>query len=406
MRTTRSLDRELSEPTPFYFGVAVLLLAAWGSWLTFAQIPVFSGSTRGRLEVATTTHRAATPSAGRVTLFSVKLGDDVKAQQVLLELDDSVERRRLNEALANVSALDLRLSAARVERRAAEQVRAWQAKAFDAAVAQSRAALAEVSNDLVFRREQADRAERLQREALMSASDALLQAQGLSKTLSQVTSAEAGLTRERLNGQHADQIQVAKIAEVERQIADLEALRVTAVASVGTAEAELSKKVVRAPIAGRVGSVASIQVGDVLDEGAVVASVVPNDPLRIVAEFEPSLAVGRIRTGQTARVRLAGFSLVEFARFDASVTQVASEAQGGTIRVELGIASLLADPRVQHGLPAMVEVCVDKATPWQLVLRALGEAVAPRRYETPMLPDANDGKGSLSVQTSTRPLGT
>jgi multidrug efflux pump subunit AcrA (membrane-fusion protein) len=130
MRTTRSLGRELSERTHLYIGVAVLVLAGWGGWLVFARVPVFTGSTRGRLEVATTTHRAAMPSAGRVAQFSLKLGALVKAQQPLLELDDSVERRRLNEALTNVSALALRLEAVRRERHAEEQVRAWQAKAF------------------------------------------------------------------------------------------------------------------------------------------------------------------------------------------------------------------------------------------------------------------------------------
>jgi multidrug resistance efflux pump len=260
----------------------------------------------------------------------------------------------------------------------------------------------------VFRQQQADRADRLQREALMSASDALTHAQGLSKTLSQVASAEVGLERERVNGQHADQVQVARIADVERQLAELEAARVSALANVETAEAELAKKILRAPISGRIGSVASIQVGDVLDEGSVVATVVPDDPLRVVAQFEPSLAIGRIRAGQPARVRLAGFSLVEFARFDASVTQVASETQEGTIRVELSISSTAADARLQHGLPAMVEVCVDRASPWQLVLRALGEAIAPRRYEMPVVPEDAEGRRSLSVHStsSSRRQGT
>ncbi len=126
-------------------------------------------------------------------------------------------------------------------------------------------------------------------------------------------------------------------------------------------------------MSGRLGNIASLQVGDVVKAGDVLATVVPDEDVHIVAEFAPADAVGRILPGQPARVRLNGFSWLEFGMLEAQVRHVASEPRDGTIRVELLIgARRLARVPVQHGLPGSVDVRIDRATPWSLLLRSVG----------------------------------
>src|SRR5207245_2030376 len=103
-----------------------------------------------------------------------------------------------------------------------------------------------------------------------------------------------------------------------------------------------------------------------------LASIVPFARLKIVAQF-PEAAIGRVKAGQPAQMRLAGFSWVEFGTVPATVLLAASEARDGKVRVEL-------EPRLrskteislQHGLPGSVEVLVERVSPVRLVLRNAG----------------------------------
>jgi membrane fusion protein (multidrug efflux system) len=57
---------------------------------------------------------------------------------------------------------------------------------------------------------------------------------------------------------------------------------------------------------------------------------------------------------------------------------VASEPQGGQVRVELSLGGAPAGRiPLEHGLPGVAEVEVERATPAELVLRAAGRLVAP-----------------------------
>jgi membrane fusion protein (multidrug efflux system) len=108
--------------------------------------------------------------------------------------------------------------------------------------------------------------------------------------------------------------------------------------------------------------------------GDLIATIVPRDEVRIVAQFPPALAVGRIVPGQSARIRLDGFSWVEFGMLEATVTQAANEPLAGGIRVEMRInAGDASRIPVQHGLTGSVDVRIGQASPWTLLRRSLGD---------------------------------
>ena len=121
-----------------------------------------------------------------------------------------------------------------------------------------------------------------------------------------------------------------------------------------------------------------LRVGGVVREGDRLATVVPVGELKVVADFLPSVALGRIRPGQPARLRLDGFPWTQYGTVAATVSQVAAEARYGRVRVELAV---VPDPRssirMQHGLPGALEVEVERVSPATLVLRAAGQLVAP-----------------------------
>ena len=112
-------------------------------------------------------------------------------------------------------------------------------------------------------------------------------------------------------------------------------------------------------------------------EGDRLAAVVPRGELQVVADFLPPSALGRIRPGQPARLRLEGFPWTQYGSLAATVSRVASEVRNGRIRVELSVDSNGASPiPLQHGLPGTVEVEVERVSPATLVLRAAGKLLA------------------------------
>lgn len=132
---------------------------------------------------------------------------------------------------------------------------------------------------------------------------------------------------------------------------------------------------------GKLGEVGAVRMGSVLKEGDRIATIVAPGNLRVVAQLPPASALGRVKEGQLARVRLEGFPWTEFGDVTAQVTQVASEVRDNHARVELTILKHSELIPLQHGMPATAEIGIEKASPAQLVLRAAGQLVAKARSE-------------------------
>ncbi|TDG14530.1 HlyD family secretion protein [Paracraurococcus ruber] len=133
----------------------------------------------------------------------------------------------------------------------------------------------------------------------------------------------------------------------------------------------------RAPVAGRIGDAAALHPGAWVAEGQRLVSVVPPGALAIIAEFDAGAALGRIRPGQAARLRLDGFPWAQFGTIPAEVTRVASELREGRIRVEMAPSGPAPAALLQHGLPGQAEVAVEQAAPALLALRAAGLLLSP-----------------------------
>jgi len=114
-------------------------------------------------------------------------------------------------------------------------------------------------------------------------------------------------------------------------------------------------------------------MGMVVQKGDRLATVIPSGTHRIVANFLPSEALGRIRPGQTAWFRLYGFPWVQHGSIVATVERVAREVRDGLVRIELDIKDeQVSSIPVQHGLTGTLEVEVERISPALLVLRAAG----------------------------------
>lgn len=351
--------------------VGAALLVAWTAWMVLARVKIYAVTTSARVEAVA--FRVEAEVAGRVVETRLRLGAEVEAGELLVELDSQplalalAEKQALRESLAaQVAALDGQLAA--VAALLADQQQLASRRNREAEV-QARAARISAR----YAETEADRSTLLYDAKVESAAE-------LSRTrtdglIRRTAARAAALSVARIDAEGATAATEIELdlAQLERQRAELHGQIAVTTASIESIAHQIEQRRVRAPAAGRLGEVALLQVGSVLAAGDDVATVVPGGELRIAAQFAPATAVGRIRAGQPARLRLDGFPWTQYRAIAATVVRVADEAREGHVRVELSVeAAALPGVRLQHGLPGSVEVEVETLSPAEILLRAAG----------------------------------
>src|SRR6185295_8754551 len=353
---------------------ALLLLAAWSLWFVRWRVAVYEVTDHAWLAVDREAHPIAAPVEGRVSAVRVVLGQQVREGQVLIELEAEEQRARLDEERAGRNALVGQIAALRQQIGAGQRSLAGTVGASRAAIEEARARTREAEAAAKLAQQEADRQARLLAEGLVSPVDAerarsaaeqrRAAADSLRQTLGRLAFEERSTEGER----HGD------VDELERDLAQLEGQAGSAAAAVRRLERDVGMRTLRAPVAGRIGQIATVRIGSMVAEGEQLGMVVPGGELKAIAEFPPVSALGRIRPRQPARILLSGFPSTQYGYVPARVVRVASEPRDGRIRVELTLqpdrGSRLP---LQHGLPATAEVEVERVTPAILVLRTVGK---------------------------------
>jgi len=378
-RTIRSLNAERSRLSAAAALVSVAILGGWSLWFIAARVTVYETSEAARLEVDSSVHPIEAAVSGRVIRTSLAIGREVQAGDVLVEMESDAQRLQLIEEEARAAALAAQLAALRgqtmsemrvqSETRAAAPIAIDEAKArYDEAVAVARAASEEYR-----------RLARLRAEGLVAELNVIK-----AKAEADRLQAAADATKLAVNRQDKDQRakqsgQQAVVENLNRDAATLEGEIKTRAAIIERLKHEIELRVVRAPAAGKLGETATLQPGQFVREGDKLGAVVPDGKLRGVAEFAPSAAMGRIQSGQRARLRLDGFAWTEYGQVSATVSRVASEPRSGRVRVELAVnpesAPLIPS---QHGLPGKVEIEIERVSPAELAMRSVGKMLSQK----------------------------
>ncbi len=347
----------------------VVVASAWFAWLLLADVPVYQTSTAARLEVLPSPSQIGVQVAGRVARSSLQVGKRVAAGETLLELDAESQRVELERARGQLAALDAELQA--LDREITAET--------NATTAGDIAGRAAVREQLARQRALDTEIEHAEAEL---AREVKLEASGATPTID-VDRARAEVAQKlaaRDAERHAsdglvatergrDAGRRARTAELERQRATVIASRTLASGEIARLEIEVEHHIVRAPIAGVLGSITSLQPGAIVPVGTSIATIVPDGQLQVVADYAPS-AIGRLAPDQPARLKLDGFPWTRWGTVPAHVMRVANEVSDGHIRVELALESPSRIP-LAHGMTGSVDVEVERVSPLTLVLRSL-----------------------------------
>jgi membrane fusion protein (multidrug efflux system) len=376
-RTIRALDADGMSPALLGVILVAGLAGVWTSWLIVARVPVYQLSETARLEVERI-HPIASPVVGRVVSTSLVLGREVRQGDVLLEveaererLETVEERTRLHSVSSEISELHHQIKA---EQDALDEMR----RAGQAALAEAAQRLAAAEAAAGVAQDKVVRSNQLEQLGLLSAAEAEAARGDVQARRAEIGALRVGIDRLKAQQLAAEREKRSALAALVRERVGLEGLRAATASTVERRETEAERRRIRAPVAGRLGEVNAIQVGAVVREGERLASIIPQGNVRAVAEFSaPSL--GRVKPGQTARLRLDGFPWTQYGYVDATVTSVASETREQRVRVELAV-SRPPESRIplQHGMPGAVEVQVESVAPFTLLVRSLGQTLTGR----------------------------
>lgn len=375
--TLRALEKDSSPWARWAWGAAFVWIGLSLLWLFRADVPVYAVSDEARLEAARRPHRLAAAVYGVVVEVDGELGDRLQRGDVLIRLDDHDIQARLVEARARRDA-SLGSIAALQARRRSENVRSRQVERSGAsATDEERFRRLEAEAALSDAEAEVERLRPLVELGILGRAE-LERAEGRVEQLRPAVQAQ-GAAVERRRGEAG-----VERAEAETELAGIDAELVRERGLVATLEAQiqglehgLEHFQITSPVDGVLGSLLDLQPGDVVEPGDVLGSVVPDGDLRITAEVEPSVAAGRIRVGQSAAVTFDGFPWTQYGKLAATVSQVGLEPGSGRIRVVLEPRPDPSSPiPLQHGLPGRVEVEVERARPFDLLMRSAGRRLA------------------------------
>ena len=375
-RSLRSLSAD--HPRGVWLGLlaAVALLLPLAAWFVLARVPVIDISETARLEAEAAAHPIESPVAGEVAAAHLTVGREVHRGDILVELMADAFRLELAEERAHLNGLEGQLNAAELEFAAKEAVIQESRRANELALEEAEARRDEADALAVYARERAAEVAGLVKVEAAAESEARLAAAEAEQRAAGAKAAAIAVDRLKQEHRVEQSTIAAELEALRREVARLKGECETTRSRIDRLQYEIDVRQLRATVDGRVGEAAPLPPGSYVEEGRVLASIIPDSPMTVVAQFSPEAALGRIRAGQSAELRLDGFPWSQYGTIGTEVTRVASEVRDGRVRVELAVRRP-PDTNIplEHGLPGRVEVEVERVSPATLLLRAVGRRV-------------------------------
>ena len=355
----------------------LLVLAGLSAWGVLAHVPVYAVAMHTPLALDPALQVMMTPVAGQVRVTHLQVGREVEAGEVLVELDSTDQRLQLEEAQQHLLALEAHRTARRQEGAALET--AWQATVQAAQAAHEEA---QTRHDDAMRALQVAQ-EKVQRLGPLSP---------LADLQPQKTAVET--TRRSLQQlEHTQQVQAAewraRLAQHQREVVVLEGDLAVATAQLARLAHTLEGSQLRAPSAGRLGAVASLLPGMIIQAGAWLGVLGPRGAFLVTADVPPAVAGGRLRAGQPAWLRFTSEPGRPAGTLPATVVEVAEAGPDASVHVVLRLApEALAQLPLQPLAVGTVVVEVAQVAPITHVVRTLSQPLwgRPRTPPVPVLP--------------------
>jgi len=363
-----SLGRELA----FYL-IFSLNGAAWIAWLLFAKVSLYEVSRSARVEAQQRAHEVDAPFDSTIQQIHLALGQRVKAGEALVKLEATPEELQLQEQTARANSKPTLLKSLKGEIAVSQEAVAFSKAARAASLQEAEAHLREAEAAAALSEAKAQKYEHLQADGIISQLDAMQQTAEARRNRAFEESLRKTLERIREESSREITDREARLAELQKQAAELRATQTIDEAEETRLRQEVARRTILAPDDGVIGEVTELRRGSFAAAGTRLATIIPDGHLQVSGEFDTQTALGRIRPGQLARLRLFSFPWAEYGQIPLRVSRVSDEPRDGAIRVECELSNDIPSLiNVQHGLTGILEVETGKVSPAALILREAG----------------------------------
>lgn len=357
---------------------ATLLIGLWIAWLVFSRMTVYAVSEDGRLLAAGAATPVQAPVSGVITENALVLEREVHAGDVLVVLDSSAEKLRLAEEETRIRGLEESVASVETIVAAERALAEANARAGASRVASASVRAHAASEVATLTKQQDEAMRRLRDASLATGLEALRSAEEMQRQRGQLAISGADAATASADLERIRRETDVRLSTLARDLTDLRS-RIAASRSIVTQlEWEIARRSLRSPVDGVVADVAPVPKGSAVANNQVLATVIPRAKMRWVAFFSPRSAVGRIRAGQRARIRLDAFPWTAYGALEARVVSVGSEPRDQRVRVELEIEDA-AGLRLSHGMTGTADVETEELSPLRALLRAIGGNERPAR---------------------------
>jgi membrane fusion protein (multidrug efflux system) len=376
-RSMRSLEADGFGRAAPGFALFGAIAIAWGAWILFAHVEVYELTDEARLEVRPQAYSIDAPVSGRVLASRLMPPRNVNAGEVLLELDAEPERLRLVEERARLVSMSRELEVLRSEIVASTEACEAEREAATAEVHEIEARQRETEADAKLADHELKTFDHMASNGVATELQLRHSQAAAERSRATTDALRHDMARAEWQKRNHEGLSRARLDELKRDETVLCGRLDVQETMVKRLDYEYDRFRVRAPTAGSLGEVAVVERGAFVREGDKLGVVVPPGSVKVVAQFRPSSAFGRLREGQHAKLRLEGFPWTQYGSLAAKVAHVANETRGGRVRVELDLEANESSPiPLEHGLPGSVEVEVERVAPAVLLMRAVGRILA------------------------------
>jgi multidrug resistance efflux pump len=373
-RTLRSVEADRSPITAIGILLTGVFAGIWIGWMVTARVSVYAVSDSSRLEADGSVRQIQALHGGRIVRMQMGLGQNVRAGDLLAELDTTLERMQAWETISQGEASSDELLKVQQEIESQRASMAHERQAAAIAIQEARTRLQEAETAAGYAALEADRKAKLHTADLASDLEVARAKAEADKQKAVVDGLRLAIDRQNEEQKVQTNEHQSRIDGLLREASRLASERRRNGLTVHRLQREIELQRVIAPVDGRIGEIAALRVGSVITAGERLGVIVPSGRLKIVALYKPATAVGRIRSGQLARIRFEGFPWAQYGTMSAKVSRVANELRDGYVRVDL---EPLPGSRIplQHGLPGATEIELERISPATLFLRSSGEMI-------------------------------
>ncbi len=343
--------------------VGATIMLVWGFVALSVGLPVTVSSADGRAVSATDALDITSISDAPIATLPFQLGDAIEPGDVLITFDSEPLRLELTRSQQRLASLREEIDSIDVEIVSIADSLAGELDSYDMALEALAARTEETEAELNYA---------IEAEALYRQFRSERQIDALQYARAHTEVAQIQLQLQALKAERSELLANQRLAVSKNETSRAQLMRHRAGLAGEVAELQpeqrkielrIEELTVRAPFAGRIGAMSRVSVGQSLQPGDWLMTLVPNREFEFQATFAAREAAGRLRVEQPARIRFYALPWTEFGVLDARVLRVGTEERNGTVRVDFRVdtESPLA-AQLNHGLKGEAVVQIDEAT--------------------------------------------